>query len=63
MKDDSLSRLIALLKDGLWHPAEELAQKVSWRFGAAIHVARRKGYGIETRKVAHNQYEYRLPSA
>lgn len=63
MKNTNLIRLISLLKDGLWHPAEELAQKVSWRFGATIHEARKKGHQIEKRKIAHNQYEYRLPSA
>ena len=60
MKKTNLQRLIDLLKDKLWHPAEELAQEVSWRFGATVHEARKKGYRIEKRRIAHNQYEYRL---
>jgi biotin operon repressor len=63
MKQTNLVRLINLLKDGSWHPAEDLAHEVSWRFGATIHEARQKGYQIETRRISHNQHEYRLPSA
>ncbi|NET32734.1 MAG: nucleotidyltransferase domain-containing protein [Cyanothece sp. SIO1E1] len=53
-------RLIDLLQDHKWHSSDEIASKVSWRFGATIHEARRKGYVIDTRKVANDQYEYRL---
>jgi biotin operon repressor len=60
MKTSNLQRLLDLMKDDLWHPAEQLAQEVSWRFGATVHEARNKGYQIEKRKTAHNRYEYRL---
>lgn len=59
-KVPNLRKLITILKDGLWHSADELANKVSWRFGHTVYEARRKGYTIEKRKVAHNRFEYRL---
>lgn len=62
-KVTNLERLIALLKDGKWHTSEELASKVSWRFGHTIFEARKKGYSIEKRKIAHNQFQYRLLTA
>ncbi|NET32735.1 MAG: hypothetical protein F6K19_12085 [Cyanothece sp. SIO1E1] len=55
-----LDLLLQVLDDGKWHSSEELASKVSWRFGATIHEARHKGHPIEKRKVCHNHYEYRL---
>lgn len=60
VKLTNLERLIAVLKDGQWHLSDELAVKVSWRFGHTVFEARKKGYSIEKRKVAHNRYEYRL---
>ena len=63
MKETNLQRLLITLRDGFWHSAEELAQEVSWRFGATVHEVRRKGYLIEKRRVAHNCYEYRHPKA
>ncbi|MGB3206006.1 MAG: hypothetical protein WBB28_13530 [Crinalium sp.] len=60
VKTTNLDRLIALLRDGRWHSADELANKVSWRFGHTVFEARKKGYFIEMRKVAHNQFEYRM---
>jgi len=59
----NLERLIAILKDGKWHPSDELASKVSWRFGHTVFEARKKGYPIEKRKMAHNQFQYRLLTA
>ncbi len=56
----NLNRLLRLLSDKLWHSGEELAARVSWRFGATVHEARGKGYPIEKRRIGHNQYEYRL---
>jgi hypothetical protein len=61
-KKTNLKKLLALLKDGKWHPASELAVEVSWRFGHTVYEARHKGYPVETREVAHNQCEYRLVS-
>lgn len=60
VKSTNLKQLIAILKDGKWHSSEELAAKVSWRFGHTVFEARKKGYCIEKQKVAHNQYEYRM---
>lgn len=56
----NLERLIAILKDGKWHSSDELAAKVSWRFGHTVFEARKKGYQVEKRKLAHNRYEYRM---
>lgn len=58
----NLDRLLKILKDGQWHDADELACKVSHRFGHTIFVARQKGYPIEKRKVAHKDHQYRLES-
>jgi hypothetical protein len=60
VKLTNLDRLIGVLKDGQWHSGDELARKVSWRFGHTVFEARKKGYSIEKRKVAHNQFEYRM---
>ncbi len=63
VKLTNLERLIAILKDGKWHSSDELANKVSWRFGQTVFEARKKGYSIEKRKVAHNRFEYRMLAA
>jgi hypothetical protein len=63
VKLTNLERLIAILKDGKWHSSDELANKVSWRFGHTVFEARKKGYSIEKRKVAHNRFEYRMLAA
>ncbi|MBE9164848.1 MULTISPECIES: hypothetical protein [Microcoleaceae] len=63
VKLTNLDRLIGVLKDGKWHSGDELATKVSWRFGHTVHEARKKGYSIEKLKVAHNQFEYRMLQA
>lgn len=56
----NLKRLLALLGDGEWHSADELAAQVSHRFGHTVFEARRKGYQIEKKLVTHNCFEYRL---
>jgi hypothetical protein len=56
----NLQKLLAVLSDEQWHSSDELALKVSFRFGHTIFEARKKGYPVETRRVAHNQFEYRL---
>lgn len=63
MRNTNLQRLLATLTDGLWHSGEELTKQVSWRFGATVHEARKKGYLIEKRRIEHNRYEYRLAQA
>jgi hypothetical protein len=60
LKTTNLEKLLIVLKDGQWHPSDELAMKVSWRFGHTVYEARHKGYAIDKRKVAHNQFEYRM---
>lgn len=57
-KQTNLQKLLQLLKDGQWHVAEDLAQYVSFRFGHTVYEARKKGYKIQKRRVAHNLYEY-----
>lgn len=59
----NLKRLIAVLKDGQWHSSNELAFRVSLQYRHTLTEARKKGYPIEKRKIAHNQYEYRMLAA
>jgi hypothetical protein len=59
MRPTKLDLLLEVLSDGNWHWGEELATQVSWRFGATIEVARKKGYRIETDRVG-KQHQYRL---
>lgn len=54
-----IAKLIGLLSDGLWHSAEELAQKVNWRFSAAVKDARNEGYQIEAEQLG-SKWMYRL---
>ncbi|MBE9006373.1 hypothetical protein IQ259_15215 [Fortiea sp. LEGE XX443] len=63
VKSTNLEKLIAILKDGKWHSSDELAAKVSFRFGHTVFEARKKGYFVEKRQVAYNQFEYRLLAA
>lgn len=60
-KNTNLKKLIEVLNDKEWHPSDELASKVSFRFGHTIFEARKKGHSVEKRQVAHNQFEYRIP--
>lgn len=60
VKLTNLEKLITILKDGNWHSSDELARDVSFRFGDTVFKARKKGYLIDKRQVAHNQFEYRL---
>ena len=62
-KSTNLRRLIAILKDEKWHSSDELAANVSFRFGLTVFEARKKGYFIEKRQIAYNQFEYRLLAA
>ncbi|BAY41307.1 hypothetical protein NIES2111_57030 (plasmid) [Nostoc sp. NIES-2111] len=63
VKSTNLEKLLAILKDGKWHSSDELAAKVSFRFGHTVFEAREKGYVVEKRQVAYNQFEYRLLAA
>ncbi|ESA33786.1 hypothetical protein N836_20075 [Leptolyngbya sp. Heron Island J] len=47
-KKTKLELLLNILSDFEWHWNDELASKVSWRFGATIKEARDKGHQIET---------------
>jgi hypothetical protein len=58
-KSTKVELLLSVLSDHDWHWAEELATKVSWRFGATIKEARDKAYPIETQRVGL-QHRYRL---
>lgn len=60
-KPTNLQKLLRVLKDKKWHSSDELASEVSWRFGHTVFEARQKGYFIEKRMIAHNQFEYRMP--
>lgn len=59
-KVTQLKELTSLLSDGQWHSSQELAEKVSWRFGAVIHAARKQGYQVEKHKTSDNCFSYRL---
>jgi len=56
----NLEKIIALLMDGEWHSSQEISEKITWRFGHTVHVARKQGYQIEKRKTANNRFEYRI---
>jgi hypothetical protein len=58
-KPKKLDLLLGLLADYEWHWSEELASKVSWRFGATIKDARDEGYPIERDQVGP-KHRYRL---
>jgi hypothetical protein len=59
IKTTKIDLLLEALKDQNWHWGSELADKVSWRFGATIEVARKKGHQIQTDRVGQ-QFQYRL---
>jgi len=58
--EDLPSRMIRLMSDGYWHPAKELAEKISHRFSATIHTLEKRGYKFDKRHIQGQQYEYRL---
>jgi hypothetical protein len=58
-KVTKVALLVEVLRDGEWHWADELAEKVGWRFGATIKEARDKSYVIETNRVGL-KHRYRL---
>lgn len=45
VKLTNLERLIEVLRDGKWHSGDELAIKVSWRFGHTVFEARKRLFG------------------
>jgi hypothetical protein len=50
-----------LLIDGEWHPSSELARVVGHRFGAAVLLARKDGFGIDrTRSAKPGEHLYRF---
>lgn len=63
VKLTNLEKLLTILKDGNWHLSDDLAANVSFRFGHTVFEARKKGYLVEKRQVAHNQFQYRLLKA
>lgn len=62
MKDNLPNRLLLLMSDGRWHTNYELADKISHRFSATIHVLKKQGYKFEKRHVQGPVREYRLVS-
>lgn len=50
--------LLELLSDAHWHEGDELANKVSWRFGDTVHKARKQGYDIK-RQQEGSKHKYR----
>jgi biotin operon repressor len=58
-KKTKLELLIEALSDGNWHWGDELAIKVSHRFGATIKDARGKGYRLQTDRVGL-RHRYRI---
>jgi hypothetical protein len=61
-KENLVIQLIELMSDYQWHSSQELADKISFRFGDAIYRARKSGYEIEKNRLKNNEYEYRLIS-
>lgn len=60
MEESLPERLLRLMSDGQWHSAKELSEKIGHRFGSPIHILRKQGYHIETRRLKGQEYEYRL---
>lgn len=60
-KTTKVDLLLDVLSDRQWHWNDELASKVSWRFGATIKEARDKGHQIETDRDGR-KWRYRLAS-
>jgi hypothetical protein len=58
-KPTKLDLLLSILSDHEWHWGNELATRVTWRFGATIKQARDLGYLIETDHVGRDHC-YRL---
>jgi len=40
-------KILNILKDGRWHSAKELHDKVGWRFGARLYDLRQEGFSFE----------------
>lgn len=59
-KRTKVDLLLNILRDGQWHSGDELAFKVTHRFGDTIFKARNKGHNVEQRQVGRSQFEYRL---
>ncbi len=56
----TMEKLLQVLADGSWHSTQELVQQVGHRFSATMHVAKQQGHRFDKRRVAGNQFEYRL---
>lgn len=61
-KKTKVELLLDVLADREWHDNNELANKVSWRFGATIKEARDRGHPIETNRDGRTWF-YRLSPA
>ena len=57
---NNFERLMEVLRDGKWHSGDELAVKISYRFGHTVFEARRRGCSIEKRQVGRSRFEYRM---
>lgn len=57
-------RVLLLLRDGEWHEASEMAEKVSWRFGGYLHELKKRGVNWEKERVPNVKdaqvFRYRL---
>jgi hypothetical protein len=58
-------KLLLVMKDGGWHTGQELAYRVSWRFGGYLHTL--KQHGVEWEKARDSRapkgevwWKYRL---
>jgi hypothetical protein len=60
MENNLPDRMIALMSDGRWYPANELVEKISHRFSATMYVLKKRGYHFEMRKVTAHQNEYKM---
>ena len=57
-------RVLLIISDGEWHMGNELAEKVSWRFGGYLFTLKEKGVSWEKEKVkvasGDSVWKYRL---
>ena len=53
-------QLLEIFSDGQWHSNDQIVAQIGFRFAAILHEIREQGYVIETKRITHSQFEYRL---
>jgi biotin operon repressor len=58
--DEVAARLLLVLADQQWHLNQELADKVTFRFGSAMQTVRQWGFEVESERVEGRTWRYRM---